>query len=143
MWQRTLDVEIGDTSDHLGTDGRCQARPPAGSAVSDPFTSGPTECGRAVELGYGPDGKRRRKFVSSKMYATAQRELRLQVDQHGDVPTSSMPAEAWLAHWLQHIAAPRVRPETFASYRDDVRLHISPPSPRTAWTSSHRTTSAR
>lgn len=33
---------------------------------------------------------------------------------------------AWLDHWLEHIAARRVRPRTLESYRTCVRLHLLP-----------------
>ncbi len=64
----------------------------------------------AVDIGYGADGKRRRKVVTSKAYATAQgklRDLRRQLDEHGDLPTASMTTEAWLTYWVEHIAATR------------------------------------
>jgi integrase len=83
-----------------------------------------------VELPPTPAGDRRRKTVSSSRYDVAVkklRELRRQVaDNGGDIPTSGMTVAAWLTYWVEHIAAPRLRPKTLDSYRDDVRLHIIP-----------------
>lgn len=42
-------------------------------------------------------------------------------------PLSGVPTVAeWLEHWLTHIAPKRVRPRTLESYRDLVRIHITP-----------------
>lgn len=82
----------------------------------------------SLDLGWA-GGKRRRKVVSSRDYATAARklrDLRRQVEDHGDIPTKGMTVAAWLEHWLTHIAAPRVRPRTLATYRGYVRTHIVP-----------------
>ncbi len=82
-----------------------------------------------VDLGYGGDGKRRRKTVSARRQADALAKLRLmrrQLDEHGDLPTKSMTVGAWLAHWVENIAAPRLRPNSREQYRSDVRLHITP-----------------
>jgi hypothetical protein len=69
-----------------------------------------------VDLGWGADGKRKRKTVSARKYADAQRKLqtlrREIADAGGQVPTGHMSVEAWLARWLDEIAAPRVRPST-------------------------------
>jgi hypothetical protein len=32
----------------------------------------------------------------------------------------------WLGHWLDHLAARKVRPGTLESYRSTVRLHLGP-----------------
>lgn len=83
-----------------------------------------------VDLGWGADGKRKRKTVSARKYADAQRKLqtlrREIADAGGQVPTGHMSVEAWLARWLDEIAAPRVRPSTLTGYRNDVTHHIAP-----------------
>lgn len=83
----------------------------------------------AVTLAPGPDGRRRRRTVSSRDYATAARKLRELVRAAGDnpdLPSASMTVEKWLAHWVETIAAPNVRPKTLVAYRSDIRLHIVP-----------------
>ncbi len=82
-----------------------------------------------VVVGYRADGRKRVKTVSSKDQATAVRklrDLRRQLDEHGDLPTASTTVERWLVRWLEEVAAPRLRPKTLAGYRDDARLHITP-----------------
>lgn len=79
----------------------------------------------SVELGFSPDGKRRRKVVSSSTQAGALaklREARRNVEKHGTVPTQSMTVQDWLDRWLADICAPRVKPRTLDGYRDKVRL---------------------
>lgn len=79
----------------------------------------------SVELGYGTDGKRRRKTVSSRTQKDALaklREVRAQVAGGLDVPTSSTTLSAWLDYWLREIAAKRVRPRTLDTYRHKVAL---------------------
>ncbi len=80
-------------------------------------------------VGYRADGRKRVKTVSSKDQATVVRklrDLRRQLDEHGDIPTASTTVERWLTRWLDEVAAPRLRPNTLVGYRADVRLHIAP-----------------
>lgn len=83
-----------------------------------------------VDLGYGPDGKRRRKPVSSKSYAVAQKKLtalKREVAQHGgNLPTANWTVEKWLNHWLDTIASERVRPRTLTGYRSYVDTWLIP-----------------
>jgi hypothetical protein len=75
------------------------------------------------------DGKRRRKTVSSRDRGEALRKLReLRKQIHaGHIPTtSSTTVSAWLAHWLDTIAGPQIRPMTYRSYEQVIRLHIAP-----------------
>jgi hypothetical protein len=37
-----------------------------------------------------------------------------------------MTLDAWLSHWLENIAAPTVRPKTYAGYQTAVRRHLIP-----------------
>lgn len=79
----------------------------------------------SVDLGWTPEGKRRRKTVSSRSQQGALaklREVRRQVGLHGDVPTASLTLDAWLTRWLEEIAAKRVRPRTLDTYRHKVDL---------------------
>jgi integrase len=77
----------------------------------------------------GEDGKRRRKSVASRDRNTAQtklRELRKQIDA-GLVPTTSATTVSkWLDHWLETISSPHIRPMTYQSYEQTIRLHIKP-----------------
>lgn len=82
----------------------------------------------SVSLGYGEDGRRRRKGVSSVDKATAARklrDLRRQVeDAGGDLPTASMTLEKWLTTWLGR--GSRRKPSTQAGYRSAVTQHLTP-----------------
>lgn len=74
-------------------------------------------------------GKRRQKVVRSKSKATAQqklRELRLELDRAGDLPTSSPTVSQWLETWLQEIAAPRLKPRTLSGYESYAARYIVP-----------------
>ncbi len=83
-----------------------------------------------VDLGYR-DGRRRRKYLSGRTRAEVAGKLRRVLDEHeagaeiatdGQAPT----LESWLDHWLNTIAAPRLRPSTLATYRGYVRNRIVP-----------------
>lgn len=78
-----------------------------------------------VDLGFTPDGRRRRKYVVHSTQAGALeklREVRRQVGLYGDVPTRSVTLDDWLVRWLRDIAAKRVRPRTLDTYRHKVGL---------------------
>jgi integrase len=79
--------------------------------------------------GYGLDGRRKRRTVSSKDRATAQRKLTAlvaQVNDQGGLPARGLTVETWLTTWLDTIAAKRVRPRTLATYRGYARTHLIP-----------------
>lgn len=84
----------------------------------------------SVELDPGPDGRRRRRYVSSMNFGTAQRklrDLRRTVEDHGgDLPTASMTVEAWLTYWLDEIASRHAKPRTMQGYRTTVHQHLIP-----------------
>lgn len=83
----------------------------------------------SITLPPGPDGKRRRKTVTSRTREGAQaklKKLRRELDRAGDLPTSSPTLAAWLTLWLDTVAAKRLRPKTLTGYHDDIRLHITP-----------------
>ncbi len=82
-----------------------------------------------VELPRTPDGTRRQKTIRSKNRAIAVeklRTLRAELDQHGDVITSTPTVKAYLEHWLDHTAAERLRPQTLRTYRGYVERWIIP-----------------
>ena len=76
-----------------------------------------------------PDGKRRRKVVSSKDKAVVIRkltELRRNLERAGDLPTASMTVEAWFGYWMREIASKTRRPKTVASYSAVITNWIVP-----------------
>lgn len=75
------------------------------------------------------DGKRRRREVASKDYATAlakMRALRSQVQQGAIPVTGSTTVAAWLDRWMDEIHGPTLRPSTAKSYSNTIRLYIKP-----------------
>ncbi|MDV2474196.1 hypothetical protein F8M49_00120 [Rhodococcus zopfii] len=83
-----------------------------------------------VDLPPGEDGKRRRRTVSSKDYATAVQKLR---KLHREIEDGAVnPAKVtqtvddWLTHWLDNIAARQLNPRTLQTYRSAVKKNISP-----------------
>lgn len=75
------------------------------------------------------DGKRRRKKIRSKDKNEVIRkltELKMQLRDHGDLPTSSQTVEQWLTFWLDNIASKEIRPKTLNGYRSVIKNHIIP-----------------
>lgn len=83
----------------------------------------------ALELGYSPDGTRRRWVGKSRTKDGALAKLRKargELETLG-VPTGNGPTIAgYLDQWLEQIARPRIRPKTYAEYERCVRLHLKP-----------------
>lgn len=82
-----------------------------------------------VELPPAPDGKRRQKKVRSKNRGTAVqklRDLRKELDQHGDVITAAPTVTAWCESWLKTTAPERLRPRTLDTYRGYIQRWIIP-----------------
>jgi hypothetical protein len=52
-------------------------------------------------------------------------------DQGLPVDHDGLTAGQWLTHWLTKIAEPSVRPRTYHSYEQTVRLHVLPTLGRT------------
>lgn len=78
-----------------------------------------------VDLGFRPDGARKRKYVvhSTQRGALEKlREVRRQVGVYGDVPTRSQTLDDWLERWVRDFATLRVRPRTLDTYRHKVSL---------------------
>ena len=83
-----------------------------------------------VDLGWRR-GQRRRKYLSGRTRAEVAGKLRkvldeqdagLEISTDGLAPT----VEAWLTHWLDKIAARKLRPSTLATYRGYVNNRIVP-----------------
>lgn len=86
-----------------------------------------TWCGQ-IDLGY-VSGKRRRKTVYGRTQTEVQKKLRAlrrQLEDHGDLPTENTTLTKWLTYWLDEIAAKRLKPNTFRSYKTAVTQHIVP-----------------
>mgnify|MGYP003300506436 CR=1 FL=1 len=83
----------------------------------------------SVTLPPGPGNKRRRKVIRSKNKAVVQKKLQdLKADlrKNGDLPTSGITVEKWMAHWLDEIAVRDIRPKTLAGYRSTTTNYIVP-----------------
>jgi integrase len=82
-----------------------------------------------VSLGYGPDGKRRRKFVYGATKQEALEKMRrLQADwalgQFAD--PGNVTVDAWLANWLDSTVNPSCSPTYYERCEQIVRLHLKP-----------------
>ncbi|GAB3842656.1 site-specific integrase [Nesterenkonia populi] len=82
-----------------------------------------------LELPPGPDGKRRPKWFYSKKKSTVVKKLndaKQHLAEHGDLPTSSITLEKWVAKWLTEIAPKNLNPNTLRSYRSSLTHHVVP-----------------
>ena len=81
-------------------------------------------------MGLRAGGGRDRRHVSGRTRAEVAGKVRLLERPRDDGLTSTAgrgpTVGQWLTHWLEHIAARKVRPRTLESYQSTVRLHISP-----------------
>ena len=81
----------------------------------------------SIELPPSPDGKRRRKRVSSKKKATVIKKLRdLQRDiaLHGDIATRSITVQSWIDKWLAEVAPNRINPNQVKKYASTLNTHV-------------------
>lgn len=79
-----------------------------------------------VDLGW-VGGKRVRRTVTARTLKELRPKFRdLQRRVEGGVEDEDMTVEAWFAHWLEAIAARRVRPRTLATYEGYVRTWVVP-----------------
>ncbi len=98
----------GESTIHKGTDGRWHGY---------------------VSMGTKTGGKRDRRHVSASTRAAVVakvRELQQRRDAGVTATSGTMTVAAWLDHWLDNIAVNRLRARTLESYRQLVRLHITP-----------------
>ncbi len=75
------------------------------------------------------EGKRRRKVIRSKDKATVIRKLteaKSQLQERGDLPSSSQTTEQWFRYWLENIAVKEVRPNTYTGYKTVLEKHVIP-----------------
>lgn len=82
-----------------------------------------------MELPPGPDGRRRQKWFYSKKKSAVVKKLndaKKHLAEHGDLPTSSVTLEKWVAKWLTEIAPKNLNPNTLRSYRSSLTHHVVP-----------------
>ncbi|MGW9587453.1 tyrosine-type recombinase/integrase [Microbacterium sp. NPDC055455] len=102
--------------------------------MSKPYRRGDGLWAQAIELPPTLDPttgklKRRRKVVSHKDKGTVikrARQMLLQLEEHGDLPTDNMTVAQWFDYWVREIAAKTRRPKTLASYQSIVKQQILP-----------------
>lgn len=83
----------------------------------------------AIDLGTGPDGKRKRKTVTAKTKAdliTKRRKLIRDIEDGITVTHTGMTVAAWLTRWHTDICKPRVHPRVWTDYGYQIDRHISP-----------------
>ena len=82
-----------------------------------------------IDLGIAPNGKRIRREITSKSRNTVIRKRREALEQvaRGTFTIGRKPLmSAWLPHWLENIAAPRIRPRVAQNYASYIRVHLIP-----------------
>lgn len=82
-----------------------------------------------LEIGQGPDGRRRRWQAASRTRLGAQESLRaarLHRSAGHPVQRPAWTVTGWLRHWLESIAQPTVRPTTWRDYEAVIRRHLLP-----------------
>ncbi len=83
----------------------------------------------AVSLGYGPDGKTRRKYVSGRTRAEVNRKVTrlLSSDQQGIPIVTDVPTVArFLTSWLEDVIKPDGRARTYETYEGVCRRYLIP-----------------
>jgi hypothetical protein len=91
----------------------------------------------AVSLGWGPDGRRRRKKVSGRTKAevlTKLRELQRTLDSGLPAPDDRLTLGGFLHRWLTVNIPGSIADSTLDNYVDTVRLHLEPMLGRRALT---------
>lgn len=81
-----------------------------------------------IELPRDPrTGERRRKTVAGKTRQIVERKvdkLRLDLRQHGDLPTATMPLAKWMDYWMENID--QSKPTTRTGYWSKIENYIKP-----------------
>lgn len=83
----------------------------------------------AVTVGYGPDGKPQRRWVSGKRQAEVVEKMRaLQADLHTGMlaDTDGITVGEYLDRWLKARESSGIKPNTYQSYVDTVRRYLKP-----------------
>lgn len=79
-----------------------------------------------IDLGWGPDGKRKRRVMTAKTKMEVIRKLaKVQTDiaRHGATTSGTTTVKTYLQQWLTTI---RVKPTTLATYRNNVHRYLIP-----------------
>ncbi|WP_426727114.1 tyrosine-type recombinase/integrase [Corynebacterium auriscanis] len=82
-----------------------------------------------IDLGIAPNGKRIRREITSKSRNAVIQKRREVLEQvaRGTFTIGKTPrVSAWLPHWLENIAKPRIRPHVAQNYASYIRVHIVP-----------------
>lgn len=82
-----------------------------------------------VDLPRGPNGERRRLRRTSRHQGRAERllvEMRAEAVAGTITTTGSPTVQEWLTWWLQHVAATRLKPSTYANYRSAIHRTLIP-----------------
>src|SRR3954447_14804531 len=122
-----------DTGERGATDGSTRRTTTPRSRASGESSIFKGEDGRwhgFVSMGKKDNGRRDRRHVSGAKRADVGAKVRAietkrdagMVEAAGRAPTVG----EWLDHWLDHIAARKVRARTLESYQSTVRLHLRP-----------------
>jgi len=82
-----------------------------------------------VDLGRGPDGKRKRKQYYGKTRREVAEQLKTALrDQQLGLPIAfeRQTVRQFMKQWLEEVARPTIRPSTYATYSSHYRVHIEP-----------------
>jgi len=82
-----------------------------------------------IELGYGPDGRRKQKHVHSRTQRGARDKaaaIRAEISEHGAPLDRATTLESWAEHWLTTVAKPHLKPNTYIAYSSLTRRWIVP-----------------
>lgn len=83
----------------------------------------------SISLGYGPNGKRRRKSYYGKTRREVADRLKAAMHDHGQglpIDAKRQTVKQFLEHWLENAVKPTIRPSTFSNYSSHVRVHLVP-----------------
>jgi integrase len=87
-----------------------------------------------VDLGFGSDGKRRRKEIRCKTKAEALQRLEQARRQLADglpLTPERLTVQQYLTDWLEHSVKGKVRGRTYEAYEQVIRVHLVPALGRT------------
>lgn len=82
-----------------------------------------------MTIGYGEEGKQKRKYFYGQTREKVQKKLNkaLRDLQQGILPTPErQTVKQFLNHWLETCARPKVRPRTYAGYKEHIDHRINP-----------------
>ncbi|MEO5920456.1 MAG: tyrosine-type recombinase/integrase [Pseudolysinimonas sp.] len=82
-----------------------------------------------IDVGFGPDGKRKQRSVTSRTQVGAREKLdalRDEIKEHGAPLDKQTSVETWAWRWLREVCQPRMKPNGLAAYESIVRAWIVP-----------------